>query len=134
MAKEISAEIAKLPSPGTVLANREIGAWLPLVAPEFKLVMPGHTYPGMLKTVLPTSELDRRKHLFNAINGQEADIPSTVELIKQYKVGTLVIPNGSTAEKFIRYLLSRTDITIKEISAVAGHRIFVLTNGQSREN
>jgi hypothetical protein len=133
MAKEISAEIGKLTSPGTVLANREIGAWLPLVAPDLKLVMPGHTYPIMLQTVLTRSDFDSRMILYNAINGQE-DLHSTVELMKYYKVGTVVIQNGSNAEKFIGYVLSRTDITIKEILAVAGHRIFVLTEDHSNEH
>jgi len=126
LAKEISAEISKLTSPGIVLANREIGAWLPLVAPDLKLVMPGHTYPGMIRDVLPTSEFDSRMRLFNAINGQEVDLQSTVELMKQYKVGTLVIPNGSSAGKFIGFINSRTDITTKEMPAVAGHRIIAL--------
>ena len=134
MAKEISTEISKLSSPGVVLANREIGAWLPLVSPDLKLVMPGHTYPPQLKTILPPSEFDNRKRLFNAINGQEVELNNTVVLMKQYKVGTLVIPNGSSAEKFIGYLLSRKDIMIKEIPAVAGHRIFVLTYGHSNEH
>ncbi|OGP64966.1 MAG: hypothetical protein A2169_07380 [Deltaproteobacteria bacterium RBG_13_47_9] len=129
MAKEISAAISKLTSPGTVLANREIGAWLPLVAPDLKLVMPGHTYPIMLQTVLTRSDFDSRIQLFNAINGQEVDLHSTVELMRHYKIGTLVIQNGSNAEKFIGYLFSRTDITIKEIPVVAGHRIFSLTYG-----
>jgi hypothetical protein len=106
-----------------------MGAWLPLVAPELKLVMPGHTYQAMLKTVLPMSELDNRIRLFNAINGQEFDPHNTVELMKYYKVGTLVIQNDSSAEKFIGYLLLRKDITIKEIPAVAGHRIFALNYG-----
>ncbi len=120
----------KLTSSGTVLASRDIGAWLPLVAPDLKLIMPGHTYPGMLRTVLPSSEFDSRKRLFNAINGQEVDLLSTVVLMKQYKVGTLVIPNGSNAGKFIEFINSRADIKIKEIPAVAGHRIFFLTYGQ----
>ena len=129
LAKDISAEIRNLPSPGVVLANREVGAWLPLVAPDLKLVMPGHTYPEMLQTVLSTCEFDSRMSLFKAINGQEVDLNSMMALIKQYKVGTLVIPNGSNAVKFVGFINSRTNITIKEISAIAGHRIFVLTYG-----
>jgi hypothetical protein len=129
LAKEISAEISKSASPGTVLADRDVGAWLPLVAPNLKLVMPGHTYPPQLKTVMPPSDFDSRGQLYKAIHGQEVDPHRTVELMKQYKVGTLVIPNGSNGVKFVKSINSQTDVTIKEISAIAGYRIFVLTYG-----
>jgi len=127
LAKNISNEISNFTSTGYVLADTEIGAWMPLVAPDLKLVMPGHTYPIMLKPVLSKSEFDNRMQLFNAINGQEVDLHSTVKLIKNYKIGTMVLSNGSSAEKIIRYLLSRTDITTRELPAVAGYRIFALT-------
>lgn len=54
-------------------------------------------------------------------------------LIKQYKVGTLVIQNGSNALKIVGFINSRTDITIKEITAIAGSRIYVLIYGHSHE-
>ena len=129
LAKEIAVEISKLTSSGTVLADRDIGAWLPLVAPNLKLVMPGHTYPVMLQTVLPTSEFDNRMSLFNAINGQEVDLNNILGLIKQYKVGTLVIQDGSNALKIVGFINSRTDITIKEISVIDRHHILKLTYG-----
>lgn len=127
IAKEIAVEINKLNSPGTVLANREIGAWFPLVAPELKLVMPGHTYSAQLKTVLPSSEFDNRNQLYKAINGQEVDRQATIRLMKHYSVGTMIMPNGSPAEKTIEYIKLRTDITIKEIPAIVGYRLFFLT-------
>jgi len=130
LAKKISEEICKLTSHGSVLANNEIGAWLPIVAPELKLVMPGHTYPIMLQNILSTSEFDDRVRLFNAINGQEVDFYGTVELMKHYQVDTLVTRNDSSTEKFIGYIRSRVDIAIKEIPDVAGHHIYILRYGR----
>jgi hypothetical protein len=125
--REIAVVLRSRASQGSVLASSEVAAWLPLLAPDIRLVMPGHTYPGMLQTVLPPPEFADRMVLFGAINGGHVDINGIAELVGRYKVATLVVPERSNADRaIVEAIRSRTDIRAEEIGVVGGHRIMAL--------
>ncbi len=124
-AQEISVELKRFASQGAVLASGEVGAWLPFLAPEVRLVMPGHTYPIMFQTVLPATEFNRRIQLFNAINGEALDASKTVELMRQFDVAVLLVRQDSDAERYIiETLLPNSNISLKDTNSIAGYRLF----------
>jgi hypothetical protein len=124
-AREISAELKSFASQGAVLANREIGAWLPFLAPEVRLVMPGHTYPIMLKTVLPATEFNGRIQLFDAINGEALDAAKAVELMRQFNVAVLLVRQDSDGERYIiETLLRNSNVSLRDTNSIDGYRLF----------
>jgi|GEM_PF-3472649 len=133
MAKEISEVINKNALNGTILAGHRIGTWLTVVAPNLKLVMPGHGYLIALKTILPPSDFEGRMRLLGALGGEVEDQTGITELLRLYKVSTVVIPKGLQTKKFIEYLHSRTDIIVREIYPAGGHRIFLISYGEEKQ-
>jgi hypothetical protein len=125
--KEIAMVLKSRGSQGTVLADRRVATWLPLLTPDVGLVMPGHTYPAMLQTVLPPSEFADRMLLFGAINGEKVDVNHMVELIRYYRVTTLVLKKDSIDKPtIVDAIQTCTGIRAEEIGVVAGYRIVTL--------
>jgi uncharacterized protein YcbK (DUF882 family) len=93
--------------------------------------MPGHTYPEMLQTILPPSEFADRMLLFRAINGENVDVNRMVELIRQYKVTTLVLKASNIKPTIVDAIQTRTQIRAEEIGVIAGYRIVALTPNKS---
>jgi hypothetical protein len=125
--KEISAVLESRADTGTVLASRRIAAWLPLLAPNTKLVMPGHMYSRMFRRVLPPTDFAGRMALVAAINGQLYKDWRLAGLVNRYDVATLVLPYGSNADRVIIDSLGMyMEVSTEEIAIVKGYRIVAL--------
>ena len=94
IASQVAGKIKELHIPGEVLAHRDIAAWLPLTLPGVRLVMPGHTYPIQLQTILPKNEFDSRMALFNVINNGVAYNEGFSRSLVDMNVGLIIIPNS----------------------------------------
>jgi hypothetical protein len=111
---------------GAVLAPPDVAAWLPLVAPELKLIMPGHTYPIMLQTILPRSEYEARMKMYSAMNSQTPDFTSLAALLSEYRVEAIVADSRLAVETIAsaRDAGSAADFVVREIPAIEGYEIF----------
>jgi hypothetical protein len=92
VSRQIADKIQMLNTSGQVLAHRDIAAWLPLTLPAVKLVMPGHTYPIQLQTILPKHEFESRMAMFNSINNGVPNIEEFFQSIDDFDVGLIVAP------------------------------------------
>jgi len=126
-AKEIANELKALNLKGSILSSRDIAAWLPLVAPGLKLVMPGHTYPIMLQTVLPASEFNARMQLFNAVNTEKPNLSGLTDLIREYQVTAIITHQTVSAEDIFSQNSLVSDLSIKEDCSIAGYKIFAIS-------
>jgi hypothetical protein len=126
--RHITATLEKRAPMGTVLASEEVAAWVPLLAPGLRLVMPGHTYPEMLSTLLSPKDFSDRMSLFAAINGKGAPVERLQELICRYHVATLVLPLASGAsDPIVEAFRAIPGQRVEQIEVVAGHRVLGLT-------
>jgi len=126
-AKEIVNELKTLNLKGSILSSHDIAAWLPLLAPDLKLVMPGHTYPIMLRTVLSVSDFNARMQLFNAVNTEKPNLSSLTELIRKYQVTTIITPQAVSATDILPLNGLPLDLSIKEVRSTAGYKIFAIS-------
>jgi hypothetical protein len=85
LARQIRAR-ADLSQPVTVLVEPRVGTWLTVVAPEFRLVTPGHGYVVTLQTILPAQELADRVRLVDNVNGVVAGDAGLLALARRYGV------------------------------------------------
>jgi hypothetical protein len=126
--KEIANAITGLNLNGTILANRDIAAWLPFAAPNLKLVMPGHTFHYMLQTVLPVSEYNARMQLYNAVNSEKPNLSDLSHLFIQFQVAAIITPQSVSAEDVFPTHGFAANFSIKEAITIAGYKIFVVNN------
>jgi len=112
-----------------VLAHQNIAAWIPLVLPNAKLVMPGHTYPIQLQTILPSSDFELRMQLFNAINSSTPNINYLAKQMLMLNVELLVLPDGVDPVGIHQLKNIQYQITIKKIDSVAGYSLFHVSYG-----
>jgi len=124
VAKEISDKLQTMGLTGSVLSTDEIAAWLPLSSPGQKLVMPGHTYPIMLQTVLPASEFSARIQLFQAVNSGKNDLRELVGLLRHYQVQAIVTPKNVSAKDILPPDGRISNLSLKEVDSVDGKKIF----------
>ena len=125
--KEISAVLESRAKTGTVLASKKIAAWLPLLAPDIKVVMPGHMYWMMFRSVLPPPDFANRMALVAAINGRLGRDWRLAVLVNRYGVTTLVLPQGSNADRVIIDSLGiYMEVGAEEIAVVKGYKIVAL--------
>ena len=89
----IAAELEKLKIDGTVLAHKRVAAWLPILHPETKLVMPGHTYHTQLKTILRKNEYRQRMRLYRAAQGEITKLATLPKLLRKFDVSTIIVPS-----------------------------------------
>lgn len=126
--KKIANELALLNFQGTILSHRDIAAWLPLEAPNLKLVMPGHTFHYMLQTILPASEYKARMQLYNAVNFGNTNLGDLSNLLIQFEVTAIITPQSVSAEDII-YTLGLTDkFTIVDTINVSSYKVFFVKN------
>lgn len=110
---------------GAVLATSNVAAWIPLLQPKTKLVMPGHTFPVMLQTILSPEDFAKRMQLFWAINSKTPNLAGLVKDMEEYHVGVVVLD-----EKIIYGDIEagassgQTPLEIKYISTIDGYVIY----------
>lgn len=75
----------------TVLVEPRVGTWLTVVAPEFKLIMPGHGYVVTLKTIMERQDFDQRIRLVNSIDKIVAGDHSLDRLLDFYDVNVIAV-------------------------------------------
>lgn len=75
----------------TLLVEPRVGTWMTVVAPEVKLVMPGHGYLPTLKTILEDGDYKDRIALVNNIESILAGNSSFNLLLKFYDVDIIAI-------------------------------------------
>ena len=85
LARQIRAR-ADLSQPVTLLVEPRVGTWLTVVAPEFRLVMPGHGYVVTLQTILPAQEMADRVRLVGNVDGVVAGGAELLALARRYGV------------------------------------------------
>jgi len=125
VASQIADKIRTLNTSGQVLAHRDIAAWLPLTLPGVKLVMPGHTYPIQLQTILSKKEFESRMAIFNAINNGTPDIQGFLRSIDDFCVDLIVIP--ANMEKSLSDLHLRSDdrhVRLERIESFSGYLLY----------
>lgn len=127
---QIADKIRTLNTSGQVLAHRDIAAWLPLTLPGVKLVMPGHTYPIQLQTILPKHEFESRMAMFNAINNGVPDIEEFSRSIDDFNVDLVVIPVNM--EKSLSYLHLHSydrNIRLERIESFSSYLLYKVIRG-----
>jgi hypothetical protein len=75
----------------TVLVEPRVGTWLTVVAPDFKLIMPGHGYPLTLKTIMDNHDFDGRYRLLSNIDVIASGDESLDKLLDAYGVNVIAI-------------------------------------------
>lgn len=108
---------------GRVLVSRDVSPWLPFVAPDIKKVMPQHTYPIMLQTILPPVEYKERMLLTQCIQKKTISLSRCEELLCKYDVEALVTP---IEVKILPISSSRIEVVKRVLGSK--HLITVLKN------
>lgn len=83
----------------TVLVEPRVGTWLTVVAPDFRLVMPGHGYIVTLVTIMEKKDFAQRNHLINNIVAIGEGDESYNKLLDLYKVNVIAIKKDAYIEK-----------------------------------
>jgi hypothetical protein len=105
-ARDLASEIRRLAPLGerpVVLVDPRIGTWLTVVAPEFKLVMPGHGYIVTLQTILEPGDFERRTRLLNNLGAIAEGDPSFDALLDLYHVNVVVTPGAEQGSFRLHY-------------------------------
>ncbi|MDF3931717.1 DUF6077 domain-containing protein [Pseudomonas citronellolis] len=92
---EIARHLQLLKFDGSVLAQREVAAWLPLTLPGVELVMPGHTYPIQLQTVLGPDDYAARMRLVDVINHPAPPLQQHLDDLRRYRVRLLIVSDAT---------------------------------------
>lgn len=122
--KAVADELNSFNIKGSILAVQDIAAWMPLVAPDKKLVMPGHTYPIMLQTVMSPSDFDSRMRLVNEVNKDKPDFGALAETFRKYAVEMIVTHKNVKIENMINSNYLTPIFSVEELSSVADYKIF----------
>jgi hypothetical protein len=80
-----------------VLVEPRVGTWLTVVAPDFKLVMPGHGYPVTLATIMEERDFQQRSDLVANIGAIAQGDASRDHLLDVYRVNVIAIQETSKA-------------------------------------
>ena len=75
--------------PVTVLSVPD-RTWLTVVAPDLRLVMPGHGYPLTLGTVMDDADFARRMQLLQHVDKGVGDVAALEGLLDAYEVDVIV--------------------------------------------
>jgi hypothetical protein len=127
VASQIADKIRVLNISGQVLAHHSIAAWLPLTLPGVKLVMPGHTYPIQLQTILPKHEFDSRIAMFNSINNGVPNIEEFLKSIDDFNVELIVVPIQIEQRISNQNLISHNrEIRLEKIESFSGFSLYEL--------
>jgi hypothetical protein len=76
--------------PLTALVEPRIGTWLTVVAPDLRLVMPGHGYPLTLQTVMDPADFARRMQLLQQVDKAASNVAEFQDLLDAYEVDVIV--------------------------------------------
>lgn len=106
----------------TVLVEPRVGTWLTVVAPDFKLIMPGHGYPITLKTIMDNHDFDQRNRLLSSIDAIAMGDESLNKLLDAYGVNVIAIktPTELGYDRY-RVQIRAVDDDLKHISAGVAH-------------
>ncbi|WP_326541320.1 hypothetical protein [Pseudorhodoferax sp.] len=85
----------------TVLVEPRVGTWLTVVAPDFKLVMPGHGYWVLLRTIMDPTDFQQRNFLLTKIDAIRAGDTSFDALMDHYGVDVVVSKPEAGPEAFL---------------------------------
>ena len=77
----------------TVLVEPRVGTWLTVVAPDFKLIMPGHGYWITLSTIMDKKDFAQRNQLVSSIDAIAAGDASLEDLLDFYGVDVIAVKN-----------------------------------------
>lgn len=91
-------ERTDLTQPVTVLVEPRVGTWLTVVAPELRLVMPGHGYRIVLRTIMDAQEMDDRARLVDNVDAVVAGDAGLQALARRYGV-TVVAHQRSVSRR-----------------------------------
>jgi hypothetical protein len=75
----------------TVLVEPRVGTWLTVVAPDFKLIMPGHGYPITLQTIMNKEDFEQRNLLVSSIDAIAAGDHSLNKLLDSFGVNVIAV-------------------------------------------
>jgi hypothetical protein len=121
-AREIAEAIQELNIDGEILSQADIAAWLPMHLPNTGLIMPGHTYPVQLQTVLDKNDFDTRMKLYDAVNSQNPNLEALAKEMKEMNVKIVILPSNaaeiSTHESYSHKL------SAVKMSSISGYSIF----------
>lgn len=128
VASQIAEKIQTLNISGQVLAYHKIAAWLPLTLPGVKLVMPGHTYPTQLETILPSQEFQRRMYLYNAINKGASNPAEFLRYLDELHVDLIIIPSSNEAN-LLKLISDSTDhnLSIEKIGLFSKYSLYKIS-------
>lgn len=91
LAKNVAAELKKLPETGSLLAPFEIGNWFPVLLPERKIIMPGHNYPIMHRAYLDSVDYKNRISLMNIYKADDFDQVAVINQLLNFNVGQILV-------------------------------------------
>ncbi len=93
----------------TVLVEPRLGTWLTVVAPDFKLVMPGQGYLPTLETIMDKRDFEQRSRLVNSIDIIAAGDSSMNKLLDSYEVNVIAV-KGQTIDQIASYRIQMRTI------------------------
>jgi len=125
IASQISKKIRSLDTTGQILAHDHIAAWLPLTLPSVKLLMPGHTYPTQLETILPKHDFESRMLLYNAINNGITDKEVFFKSIREFDINLVVMPISSEYDmRGLSFKSNDLNVSLEKIETFQGFCLY----------
>lgn len=132
-ANGIAAEVKKLKLSGKVLSQRDIAAWLPLTLPGIELVMPGHTYPIQLQTILPPREFVLRMKLFEEVNSGAPRLTLLSDELRELNVELIILPSAVNIFSDPRLKRHSELISFIKTDTLFGYSLYRVQYGRLRE-
>jgi hypothetical protein len=123
-AVRLMAQLDTLHLHGNLLADSPIAAFVPLLKPDFGLVMPGHTYPVMLQTILPTEEFAARMRLFNAINSPQPHLAALEPEMRRFHVQVVIVNAALQPAGLLSPAGSAAGFSLNRLAAIDGYAIY----------
>lgn len=115
---EIAQRLRQLKLDGSVLAQHEVAAWLPLTLPGVDLVMPGHTYSVQLQTVLAPDDYAARMRLVDMINRPAPPLQEHLDDLRRYQVRLLIVSDATVLPQSAKGVLAW-----RELFRQAGYKV-----------
>jgi hypothetical protein len=121
---DVIDKIQEMNIQGTILADEVIAAWIPVISPGRKLIMPGHTYPIQLQTVLPPHEFASRMQLYKAVHHGFQVLYNNVDLLQKYDVQILIVSSKYQLFDNTDKNNDKTKISFFPVCTLHGYSIF----------
>ncbi|MDR0476887.1 MAG: DUF6077 domain-containing protein [Desulfobulbaceae bacterium] len=105
--EQLAALLPKEASNFSVLAPFNQGAWLPVIRPELRVIMPGHTYPLVLPSILSRQEFQDRMELQGVVENLHLTMLAAgrmIDLLSKLKVKYIIVSKGNRSKEIVSVL------------------------------